>query len=419
MPSKLMSIGTGTGTHPGEAHVWETIDVDGGSTQSQRVAVDLGLTLEMGNRVAILRPAILVLSHDDADHIGGFEGFKRGSGMKYLDEIWVPFEWCAVVSTLAGLNRLSATDVDLSDREDLSTVVDETIAELRQGAQDSGYLNEVEVEVEDGWWQQCDRAQASLAELQNKNKVLERIGDFLVCWGYPDNTDYSKGLPKQVASRALKRAERIIAIFTDASLNNVKIRLFSVDLAEDRTQSPWLSAGTPGVATIANAREVSAPRHQLLRHDVYSLAAVLSLTIQNRRALSTLLWHDGALTGSAIVWSDSSGEWLDECAPFAGSVIFSISTAPHHGSCTASHDRVWVELNAHLGRSQGALVCAGGHPSQNNCVRKEFLATPETRRACTRCRHVPGAAPKTVTLHVLCGVVTIDQPCASVAASRC
>lgn len=95
---------------PGESWLWTGYD-------GFRVAVDVGArAADFGLTVAAHEPHVLILSHDDDDHIGGIADFlgamqakpsrpwpwhsALGSGLRPL-QIWMPFDWVRLALVLA------------------------------------------------------------------------------------------------------------------------------------------------------------------------------------------------------------------------------------------------------------------------------------------------------------------------------
>ncbi len=375
----MKASGPETTSFSGEALLWESVpggSGDGMTELGDTVCVDVGLTREMGEEVAKRAPAVLVLTHDDADHIGGYRGFAA-TGLSSLRELWVPFDWGALAFTLAQPTVLDANapPVALLEGEVISRLV-------RARA-----LNEEEAvfavdELRNILARTSAQALEAIEILQRDAGLVELLGRILNSDGsYPSQ---HRHIPDRTAAdRALNRARVLMEILSSASRAGVKVRFFSVDYVTDRRRS-WEFAGTPGLATMLNAVEIGTPRHWE-EGSIQFVGGLLALSIQNRRALCTLLWHNGAIDGGAIVWSDSSGEWLDSHDEFEPIYRVSISTAPHHASENSSHDRIWDVMRPRL---KGLLLlCAGGHQSQKG-VRPEFGRHPECRRRCTRCRHV-------------------------------
>src|SRR5699024_5766241 len=138
-------------------------------------------------------------------------------------------------------------------------------------------------------------------------------------------------------------------------------------------------------ATLANASE--AP-HWLAAHIPPGLPhtfALTRLTVQNRRALCTLLWSDHrAPDGGAVIWSDTDGRWLDHSSPLGLNRVISAlqaSSAPHHASANPAHDRVWTAL----GHAPDTLVMisAGGNKAQT--YRSDYVNL-QRRPHCTQSR---------------------------------
>ncbi len=83
---------------PGESWIWAADE------SRCRVVVDVGCAQEIGARAAQSRPDVVVLTHDDGDHIGGMWALL----VQYAEnpqwsrpELWLPVEWHFLVQALA------------------------------------------------------------------------------------------------------------------------------------------------------------------------------------------------------------------------------------------------------------------------------------------------------------------------------
>ena len=361
---QLVALGAETKKYPGEALLWTAARRHG--PRLGRVAVDLGRTPGMGRLVAQAAPELLILTHDDADHIGGWRGFAS-TGLTALEELWVPYEWGVLV-------RLLADDAWASEHSggDDAFMGAAWISEYPVGARPTAeYVDSSE------------RARGRALDLVNDPALSRRLGALLKKLGEQDDESSWRGTPRQVARRAGARAVRLCEILHDVSRAGVRLRFFSVDHGRGSAAVPWQCRGAHSAATVANAVEVRLAKR--VPAGLPQLALLLRLTIQNRRALCPVLW--ACRCGpTALVWSDSSGEWTAEYDVGALLNQIAISTAPHHGSTNAAHDDAWEALRPLLRRDDTIVVLAGGEHTQPN-VRTEYLRLPVARRGCTRCRH--------------------------------
>ena len=75
----------GAGPGHGECFLWQR-------NQEPTLCVDAGGTRATGAAAARKFPQVLVLSHDDHDHIGGAETLITNAATS-LKELWAPVEW--------------------------------------------------------------------------------------------------------------------------------------------------------------------------------------------------------------------------------------------------------------------------------------------------------------------------------------
>ena len=388
----FIALGTETHKYPGEALLWSTRAHCG---SGKRVAVDLGRTKDMGQRVGADAPDLLILTHDDGDHIGGWTGFESG-GLAQLTELWVPYEWGVLAAVLA-----DGLDAPNGPQETEVVTLEESADQVVDPGDD-----EVEDQLTtDTLRKACDRSR----RLEDEPERLRSLGR-LLSRSTADANDPKdwRGTPRQVATRAMVRASRICAILAASTAAGVRVRYFSVDhVNRGQRTDPWRRFPSQVPASIANAVEVYL--RQRRPQGLAGLAYLLQLTIQNRRALCPVLWECPHVGPSVLVWSDSSGEWATgdrDFARFAAEIP--LATTPHHGSTNASHDDAWTFLAPLLRRSKTVLVQAGGESAQKG-VRPEYLSLPKARRACTRCRHLNPEASRAqaVTAHVVAGTAAV------------
>lgn len=362
---------------PGEAIVWQSLTANGDPLPRRTFVVDVGQTKVMGARVSQHLPRIIVLTHDDGDHIGGFDHVDE-TALSKLEELWVPFEWGALLFTLArGLDQGSPGFSDDPSVDNVERVVER----LKAAREQADVRTEILDSTSEILRNRAELAREAVAILRSTSGQRELFGSLYVKMNRTP-AGRPPGAPRDVAERALERAEALIRILGRASKSGVSIRFFSVDIDRSERRSSWAVSGYPGEMTIMNAVEVGTPR-TWGESSIQFVAGLLTLTVQNQRALCTLLWSADGSRGRAAVWSDSAGDWLP-ARNYAPLNQIQISSAPHHGSPTKKHDRIWHSL-AGIRRSL-FVVCAGGNGSQKG-VHASFLAIEAQRRGCTRCRH--------------------------------
>lgn len=369
--SKLTAIlGSTPRAGHGECFIWQR-DPD-----AKIVAVDAGGAASVGKHAGEQTPEILILSHDDSDHIQGAVELIQTAGSAFK-ELWVPAEWGILIKQIANTtsnNLLTSQTVSLHELESLITA--ELTVNSDIGSDElsnlEGYLAQAEENL-DAW------DTASFEPNDGFTFHVKTPGTRGHWYG-------ASGLD-EILNRVKKRAKALIRIFDTAILmkQKVKIRFFSVDVALSRKTKEWERSGLPGTVTLANASETS---HALAVNVPAGLPyayALTRLTVQNRRALCTLLWTDSKKTNEGVlIWSDTDGTWLDHSSPLGFSKVVrtaKASSAPHHASANTAHDRVWQEL---LKAPKSLLmISAGGQKNQS--YRQEYLDL-KNRRCCTKCR---------------------------------
>lgn len=445
----------GRDAFPGECHLWSasTGYCDCGDPlgylcgHPAKVVVDLGKQSSgAGNRAVDFDPDILVLSHSDDDHIGGFKALSNRWPTN-LSEIWVPYEWGLLAqawsAVLHGAPTREAVVVDpqlLREigrtqhtgelagavvRRDISNKCSELMAEdmTRLLLNLSNTADPAE-----------DTARIKDAVTEAIEKERERNAD----WPPLPKPESAAGVANDVVS---KKAAKLVRVLVISAIRGVTVRYFSTD-AVSRASCPWRAEGMPGVATLVNAREVLlAPT----RHTSPGLSLYLAarLTEQNRRALATFLWDrtcpfDCPDTESipidwwdstdrlrstwkawgVLVWSDGAGEACRVGGP--GGVEadlvpwehISLMTAPHHGSRGRAHEAIWnarASFQRFVGRTIPVLL-AGGSAAQKTAA--SYTAPDQTPvRACTRCRHLGDVQSRTVVAAVDGPTVTVTPRC--------
>jgi len=367
--------------YPGEADLWVR------PRDAARVAIDLGKTGAMGSAIGEARPQTLILTHDDDDHIGGWEHFRTTATFyaAWPDEIWIPYEWAAVVS-IAGQLDFESSD-DEADEMTVIARISRAVRVVNSGwaPEDADELKETDP-LEAVFGGPADEIRSRLLRLRGDERFAKIITKALDAVAPGVITD-ELGPAGDVADRVVSSANRILNILETARTVGIRVRLFSVDHAREAGPSPWRTVGKPGLVTIPNAREVVWRPRRRQRRSLAHFAVAFALSVQNRRALTVLLWsspEEG--TSKAMVWSDSTGNWANDPATPLPVELLTLTTAPHHGSENTAHTAAWSSLWT---ASRDLVIAAVGGSSIQQ-VHGAFLAVPVTQRSCTKCRHTTG-----------------------------
>ena len=181
----------------------------------------------------------------------------------------------------------------------------------------------------------------------------------------------------EVATDIDAKAKKLAGMLVSAVRAGMTVRWFSVDHVALDGREKWEASSRPGVVSLANAVEVEV-RPVPDGWETAVLFATMRYSVQNRRALATLLWETEH-SGHFVVWSDGDGTGCRlEALPWqriAG------MTAPHHGSDKSVHDPIWDAAAPHLAGLD--VVLAGGTASQS--LHGAFTAHAVGSRACTSC----------------------------------
>lgn len=392
--STLTALGLADKPQPGEALVWST--PVGRGANRVAVGVDVGRSAEIGRLVAQAAPAILVLTHDDLDHIRGWNGFAP-LGLETLQELWIPYEWAALLDSYDALRHGPAR---VDDGIDVPAMAERLRSDFAPARRFRG---------EGVPWRRADDHDTAAEDLDEDEiaKEIARISREMNRHARAEDPlrppEFFEGEPGKIAGRVKAQVADLAKILSDATSRGVTVRLFSGDhIDETDDRYPWLDSAGRYLVSIANAIEVVPI--QASKPSLSDLAFRALATIQNRRALCPVLWHRGWVQGGVIVWSDSSGTWVDRAI---GSDVLldlvSISTAPHHGSDKVHHASAWGALDGFVQRSDTVMVCAGGQWNQGVAI--PYTELPHERRGCTRCRHmtntrrrVTPAGSRTITI---------------------
>lgn len=421
------------GNSVGECHLWSGRDQVACESKStsrlqprtlQRVVVDLGLRNGGASpKAAAFDPHVVVLTHSDDDHIGGaLPLFQELPDDAVLQEVWVPYEWGLLASSLVLASTSGGQSEELPEFGEDSIVAVATrhpAQELLPGALPTA---QGEDELELLWLADFPEVVDRVRKDKGRRAGIE--GQVAKAIEKYRRSDRDWPLAKRVGDEAevavevVRKALAIAEILVAAAGRGARVRYFSVDAVKDHPP-PWLTAGTPGVATIVNAIEVSVsiPR---MRDPYRSMYLLASLTVQNRRALMPFLWDSGhggqcRLSLSAWTWqnrgpdrraglsdfcvpwgvlitSDSSGEsacvqdgWAQSLVPWT---LVSAMTAPHHGSRVETHEAIWDARASHVDAARWKIpvVLAGGS-GLKKVPTKKYLDIDRSLRGCTCCRH--------------------------------
>lgn len=359
-------VGKSPGNGHGECFIWKR------SSDDKVVAVDAGGAASVGRYAGGKSPQILILSHDDLDHIRGAVSLLNAA-KKSLKELWVPAEWALIMKQLADTTEdtLFVDNVGTISFENAESIVYNLVTtNLGAAGEELSYAL-------------LERAEEGITALANTPTNPE---DALPpSQAHIKRYYYGAKSLQEIIDRVKRSTTNLLKIFKAAHANNVLIRYFSIDLALSKTTREWETAGNPGTVTLANATEAPYTLALDMPTGLAYTYALTQLSIQNRRALCTLLWtNTNTPNGGTLIWSDTDGNWLDHSSPLGLDQVvqsLAVSSAPHHASKKPDHDRVWAELNnipaAYI------MISAGGQWNQG--YRTEYLAQG-TDRCCTRCR---------------------------------
>lgn len=375
-PSTLTAFGLADKAQPGEALVWST--PTGRGARRVAVGVDVGRSAELGRLVAQAAPAILVLTHDDLDHIDGWRGFAP-LGLATLQELWIPYEWAALLDSYDALSHGRARVDPGIDVHGMAERLRSDFAPARRFPAESTPWSRAP--EDDGAAEDIDEGEVARAI----RRISRDMNEFAKRQDPLGPPEFAEGGPEKIAGRVKASVDNLGTILSGATSHGVTIRLFSGDHVPGADACyPWMESAGQYLVSIANAIEVEPI--QLSTPSIADVAFRALATIQNQRALCPVLWHHGWVEGGAIVWSDSTGAWVDR-TPGVDHLLslVRISTAPHHGSDKWHHEPAWEALAPFLRATGTVVVCAGGQWNQG--VATPYVGLPASRRACTRCRH--------------------------------
>lgn len=401
-------------THHGESWLWD-------NGRGARVVVDVGDDADLASRAANFDPDILVLTHDDQDHIGAAKFFFEHQsaevppradkvestlrGRPRVRELWVPSDWLRLA--LAAHEVISkATSGVVSTRADQVGV--------EHSRECPEWLREPQSTEDEGdvpkhrWFGAFELPERTQEAEELPNDVLEALSvitkehqealaDAVAAgvrrerwarWGRRHPRGAWSGSTQEVSKRVAKTAVAVAYILRIAQRHGWQFRFFDSDFAtwSHHTQTslpPWVTEGIPGVVTVLNAVQVTVHRLQMKDADE-ALLTFAFLTVQNRRAIATFLWPQMLeQADGVIIWSDTEariGGHLP-AAPLVPWHLVGSMSAPHHASVVAQHVEIWKN------RPSSVWVI-------NSCNTEddapEFLAIPPCLRSCTACLSLEG-----------------------------
>jgi hypothetical protein len=295
---------------------------------------------------------VLLLTHNDSDHIGGVPELLKSMLVR---EAWLPYDWYLLYS--AGTNLVDAIRREDADLDDVAYEALERVASevkmLRRHLQDGERRDELNDSppMRRGVLLQFDKFFASLDRGIGTEVVIGAQHVIDVRW-IGDARQTAQGVTTDSAPSRRARATRARATVraVDALLKwKVPIRWFSIDLASGyrrTTGLPWELSGCPGEFTVVNAWPV--PAHPLpppaTAADAYALLAVLyHLTIQNQRAL-VALGHIPFECGHVLFASDSDFKFDQANSVVPWSKI-GAAVGLHHGSGNKAHNHIYEQLD--------------------------------------------------------------------------
>lgn len=415
-PLWVVALGRSRGTFPGESLLVQRASRGpSGTSRAHRYVVDFGnTTSRLWKRAVDAEPEIVILTHDDTDHIGGAAVALRQLALRRPTtptEIWLPADWLLVLIASAALGdpdfEATPGDADLSPEavEALMTGEGGGVPGLpRVDEHQKEQLNSDSIAATGAMVDELlERAErvvgaADLAEVlegvitADRHERLQSLGVL--------------GTSAAIATRGAKQALRIRRIIA-AARGCGTVRWFSVDVGP--CPGPlWLAHGRPGELTLINAEEVVPTwRSRVSSPGVTLLYLVSLVTIQNERALVPFVWPTEADRNGVIIWSDSTGA---SCAPTtaAGPTPWAkagLMTAPHHGSRSPDHQAIWDGRSAH---APAAVVLL----SNNRWPTTVEYVNLHPRHACTHC-------PTASCARIRPGAITPTRPARDAIAGWC
>lgn len=357
---------------------------------------------------------ILVLTHDDDDHIKGAEYVLRNSP-EPIRELWIPAYWMMQDQILDRLSKFGRwTDQD-SEEIDAVLKFGRTIISEGDGCFeeslfaplfDVSYVERQRTEyprdkrypsgssrsagVDDTSREvPSELKQVHIDGLHEATRLFKdaELDIQKLAATNPADPDTFPKRPigaKELARRTRESIDSIQRILVAAKDRRTLIRCFlpvtdRVSSSADGPAQPvWESSGIPEFLSLINAVEVvvRAPRISSRSALFMSLVALGGLSRQNRCALVSFVWPTGLGTGDGfIIWSDSSGDWMDMPRFSVPWEEIGGMTAPHHGSDNIAHHPIWNEMVTRKGSTK---VIVSGDLNETKGSKKRATAVSET-----------------------------------------
>lgn len=406
--------------YPGESWLCET--------SGFRIAIDVGQSESFAERAAAFSPHVLILSHDDMDHVGSMLAFLRHCNAAPCEklwhvggewecehrdcrlEVWMPIDWwrlaLAAQACVAGGGAVKGQRVNPRRLSPIGTESDAELIKLLSLEGEDARAAEGPVRLVSDWFSWLDDGLDSDAVL---DAVRSAVDDWRADKGRASESSEKewKGTPEQIAVRSLQSAKRIGTILRQIAIQGLNVRFFDVDIPAGIKSPPWVNQGLPGRVTIINGVE-AANSYSRPSAPVFALLYFAQLTVQNRRALATFVWPsclDGTRFAASrdiapvalnrngiIVWSDTTAKIgaADpdaRCVPwdFAGAM-----SAPHHASNDKEHKAIWRH------RPPTVKVMLSANRTTDG---PEFRQVPPPDRICSTCAVINSASGVTAASH--------------------
>ncbi|MEV6303559.1 MBL fold metallo-hydrolase [Actinoplanes sp. NPDC051861] len=350
-------------------------------------------------RLAAAEPDVVVLTHDDNDHIAGAPRLIGALGRRaHAPQFWLPADWSYLIDALEAVDG----DADPAQEQEFRSAVLEgrlTTSAPEQPVPELLSTDEPEppgLSVSGAGARDADdwsRIAASVAEaVRGDRDMVEHFSD--------DSPDWS-GEPEEIATRVVDRARVISDVVDGARALGSAVHWFSVDIESPTAarRQPWETSGAPGRLTFVNARPVRPPA--VTRSSPRLLLYVALLTVQNRRALVPFVPPDPSAPASgAIIWSDSNGQDADVSGRSGRTPwqLTGLMSAPHHGSRSPAHRAIWVAHDrAEREQERTIRVLLSNNKHSTAC---SFTDVTPWERGCTICPGERATAPRQDVLAV-------------------